>query len=96
MHADVDTHMPGDTETATPTAARSARCSAAAVIAIALVRLYQGTLGPWLGGHCRFRPTCSQYMIDAVSRYGALRGGWRGLRRVTRCHPWGGMGDDPA
>ncbi len=63
---------------------------------IGLVRGYQATLGPWLGGHCRFYPTCSQYTIDAIRRHGAWRGVWRGLRRVARCHPWGGSGYDPA
>ena len=49
-----------------------------------------------MGGHCRFQPTCSQYMIDAVNKYGPPRGGWRGLKRIARCHPFGGCGYDPA
>jgi len=61
-----------------------------------LVVLYRVTLGPLLGGHCRFQPTCSQYMMDAIHKHGAWRGAWRGLKRIARCHPWGGCGYDPA
>ncbi len=60
------------------------------------VWLYRMTLGPFMGGHCRFQPSCSQYMLDAVERYGPIRGGWRGLKRICRCQPWGGSGHDPA
>lgn len=63
---------------------------------VAAVWAYRLTLGPWLGGHCRFAPSCSQYMLDAVHRHGPWRGAWRGLRRILRCHPWGGQGYDPA
>ncbi|MHB1158259.1 MAG: membrane protein insertion efficiency factor YidD [Phycisphaerales bacterium] len=63
---------------------------------IALVRLYRITLGPVLGGHCRFHPTCSQYMIDAINKYGPVRGTWRGIRRIARCHPWSQGGIDEA
>ena len=62
---------------------------------ILLVRLYQYTLSPLIGQQCRFRPTCSHYMIGAIERYGALRGIPRGLWRIARCHPWGGSGYDP-
>ena len=62
---------------------------------IAVVRLYQWTLSPWLGMACRFQPTCSNYMIGAVRKYGALRGGWRGVRRICRCHPFHPGGYDP-
>lgn len=61
-----------------------------------LVVLYRVTLGPLLGGHCRFQPTCSQYMMDAIHKHGAWRGAWRGIKRIARCHPWGGCGYDPA
>ena len=61
---------------------------------IALVRLYQYTLSPLIGRQCRFHPTCSNYMIGAVEKYGALRGFFRGLRRIARCHPWHSGGID--
>lgn len=61
-----------------------------------MVGVYRGTLGYFLGGHCRFDPTCSQYMLDAVAKHGPWRGGWRGIKRIARCHPWGGHGHDPA
>ena len=63
---------------------------------IALVWVYRFTLGWLLGGRCRFQPTCSQYMLDAVAKYGPWRGGWMGVKRVLRCHPWGSSGYDPA
>jgi putative membrane protein insertion efficiency factor len=62
---------------------------------IALVRIYQMTISPLLGPTCRFTPSCSQYMIEAVQRYGVLRGSWRGLRRILRCHPFHPGGHDP-
>ena len=61
----------------------------------ALVRGYRYLLSPWWGRQCRFTPTCSQYAIDALERHGAARGSWLALRRVLRCHPWGGGGFDP-
>ena len=63
---------------------------------VGIVWGYRYTLSPFLGGHCRFQPTCSQYMLDAVAKHGPYRGGWRGVKRVCRCHPWGGSGFDPA
>ena len=59
------------------------------------VRLYQNLISPLLPPTCRYEPTCSQYMIDAVSRRGLIRGTWLGLKRLARCHPWGGGGYDP-
>ena len=69
---------------------------AAAWLLIAMVWVYRLTLGWLLGGQCRHQPTCSQYMLDAVAKYGPWRGGWLGFRRVLRCHPWGTSGYDPA
>jgi putative membrane protein insertion efficiency factor len=63
---------------------------------IQLVLLYRVTLGLFLGGHCRYEPSCSQYAIDAINKYGPWRGAWKALRRISRCHPWGGRGYDPA
>jgi len=62
---------------------------------IGVVRLYQCTLSPLLGPHCRFEPSCSAYFIQAVRKYGALRGALRGLRRIGRCHPFHPGGYDP-
>lgn len=62
---------------------------------ILMVRLYQVTLGLVLGGHCRYEPTCSEYFLGAVQKYGAIRGAWRGLLRICRCHPWHPGGYDP-
>jgi hypothetical protein len=64
-------------------------------VAIAVVRLYQLTLSPWLGPRCRFDPSCSDYAIGAIRRFGPLRGGWLACRRILRCHPWGATGYDP-
>ncbi|MGD0542082.1 MAG: membrane protein insertion efficiency factor YidD [Tepidisphaeraceae bacterium] len=63
---------------------------------IHLVLFYRATLGQFLGGQCRFTPSCSQYAIDAISKYGPLRGSLKAIRRILRCHPWGGRGYDPA
>ena len=63
---------------------------------IQLVLLYRVTLSGFLGGHCRFTPTCSQYAIDAIHKHGPWRGSWMAVRRIARCHPWGGSGYDPA
>jgi uncharacterized protein len=62
---------------------------------IALVRCYQWLISPWLGPRCRYQPTCSEYFIESVRKYGAFRGGWRGLVRISRCHPWHRGGYDP-
>ncbi len=70
-------------------------CQVPAWLLIALVRLYQVTLSPWNILGCRFQPTCSNYMIEAVRKYGFWRGGWRGVRRIARCHPLQAGGYDP-
>lgn len=63
---------------------------------IQFVYLYRITLGWALGGHCRYSPTCSQYAIDAINKYGAFRGAWKSFKRICRCRPGGGSGFDPA
>jgi len=63
---------------------------------IQFVLLYRATLGSFLGGQCRFTPTCSQYALDALNKYGAAKGGWKTVKRICRCHPLGGKGYDPA
>jgi uncharacterized protein len=65
------------------------------VLLIAAVRVYQWTLSPFIGRHCRFEPSCSAYFILAVEKYGAIRGSWRGLRRIGRCNPFHPGGYDP-
>ena len=62
---------------------------------VGTVRLYQRTLSPLIGQHCRFEPTCSAYFIQAVRKCGAIRGTLRGLRRIGRCHPFHPGGYDP-
>ncbi len=63
--------------------------------ALGLIRGYQLLISPLLGPSCRFRPSCSQYAFEAVARFGAARGAWLALKRLVRCHPWGGSGFDP-
>ena len=62
---------------------------------IGLVRLYQLIISPWMPSSCRYHPTCSQYSIEALRKHGALKGIWLTIKRVARCHPWGGSGYDP-
>jgi putative membrane protein insertion efficiency factor len=63
--------------------------------AIAAIRCYQLVISPWFGPTCRFTPTCSDYCIEAIRKYGVVRGVWRGMRRLARCHPWRPGGYDP-
>ncbi len=62
---------------------------------IGLVRFYQRAISPLLGSNCRFSPTCSQYTIEAIEKYGALRGIWKAVKRIARCHPFSPGGYDP-
>lgn len=60
-----------------------------------IIRFYQLAISPWLGPSCRFTPTCSQYGLEAFKKYGLLKGFWLTIKRIGRCHPWGGSGYDP-
>ena len=64
-------------------------------MALGFVRAYQVLLSPLVGGGCRFTPSCSAYAVEAIERYGAWSGTWLAMKRVARCHPWGGAGFDP-
>ncbi len=62
---------------------------------IVLIKLYQNLISPVLPNACRYTPTCSQYGIEAIKKYGAFKGGWLTLKRIASCNPWGGHGHDP-
>ncbi len=62
---------------------------------IQVIRFYQVGISPLIGPSCRFTPTCSQYAIEVIRKDGPLRGSWRALRRILRCHPWHPGGYDP-
>ncbi|MBO8170003.1 MAG: membrane protein insertion efficiency factor YidD [Thermoanaerobacteraceae bacterium] len=62
---------------------------------ILLIKVYQHTLSKITGRTCRFHPTCSQYFITALQRFGLRKGLWLGVKRITRCHPWNEGGYDP-
>lgn len=62
---------------------------------LGLVALYRVAISPWLGANCRFEPSCSAYAMEALRVHGAFRGTWLSIRRIGRCHPWGGAGYDP-
>lgn len=64
-------------------------------VLIGLVRVYQVAISSWTPASCRFTPTCSSYAIEALREHGAARGVWLSMRRIARCHPWGGFGYDP-
>jgi hypothetical protein len=64
-------------------------------IFVALIRVYQYAISPLIGPSCRFMPSCSEYAREAVVAHGPLFGTWLALRRLARCHPWGGEGWDP-
>jgi len=59
------------------------------------IKFYQKAISPHLGSHCRFQPTCSRYTVSAIEEWGIIKGTWLGIKRIFRCHPWGGHGYDP-
>ena len=64
-------------------------------IFLALIGFYRRSISPMLPPSCRYTPTCSQYAVEAIQRHGALKGLYLAIRRILRCHPWGGYGYDP-
>jgi putative membrane protein insertion efficiency factor len=64
-------------------------------VLLTLIRFYQRAISPYLPKGCRYSPSCSQYSIDAISKYGAAKGSVMAVKRVCSCHPWGGHGYDP-
>jgi len=64
-------------------------------IFIFIVRIYQKILSPFLPNSCRFEPTCSHYSVEALQKYGAVKGGWMSIKRISRCHPFHPGGYDP-
>lgn len=64
-------------------------------ILLGLIWIYQRMISPLTPASCRFTPTCSQFAAEAVIKYGPVKGGWLAIKRIGRCHPWGGSGYDP-
>ena len=59
------------------------------------IRFYQLAISPLMAPNCRFTPSCSQYMVEAINEWGPLKGIWLGTKRIAKCHPWGPHGHDP-
>jgi putative membrane protein insertion efficiency factor len=66
-----------------------------AALLLLCIRAYQFTVRPLLAGSCRYAPSCSEYAVEAISRHGPWHGGWLGIKRILRCHPWSRGGFDP-
>jgi uncharacterized protein len=62
---------------------------------IGLIKIYQLIISPILGPKCRYTPSCSHYAVQALKKYGVFKGSWLAVKRIARCHPWGGHGYDP-
>lgn len=65
------------------------------LILLGIIKIYQVLISPLLGSNCRFTPTCSQYGVEAIKKYGPFKGFWLTVKRIGRCHPWGSHGHDP-
>lgn len=74
---------------------RRVNMNIAQILLTSLIHFYQYAISPHTPPSCRFTPTCSEYGIEAIRKHGALKGGWLTLKRIGRCHPWGGSGYDP-
>jgi putative membrane protein insertion efficiency factor len=68
---------------------------AVSFLLLLFIKAYKTLLSPILPPSCRYLPTCSDYCVEAIQKYGPFKGGWLALKRVLRCHPWGGHGYDP-
>ena len=66
-----------------------------AKLMLGLIQCYRYAISPLIPPRCRYTPTCSQYALEAIQKYGAVKGGWLAAKRIARCHPWGGHGHDP-
>ena len=64
-------------------------------ISISTINLYRYLISPLLGNNCRYLPTCSEYTKESIIKYGVVKGFWLGLKRISKCHPWGKGGYDP-
>ena len=62
---------------------------------IALIQVYKYAISPYMAASCRYSPSCSSYAIEAIGRFGVIKGSWLAVRRVSRCHPWHEGGSDP-
>lgn len=70
-------------------------CKAIEKLMLALIWFYRNCISPFTPAACRYTPTCSQYAVEAIRKYGPFKGGWLAFKRILRCNPWGGSGYDP-
>jgi len=70
-------------------------CGLVSRLMLGLIWVYRNFISPLTPAACRYTPTCSQYAVEAIRKYGPFRGGWLAFKRILRCNPWGGSGYDP-